>query len=361
MMRRRPLLLLVLAGLLGLAPVTFLADSAPAEPSAPAPEPAPQAILAAVGDLNFGGGLGDRILGKGPDYPWAGTCSVLNLADLRLANLEVMLSLKGQVYTPKKYTLRANPRTIDALVSGGFGVVSLGNNHAMDYGPTALAETISLLDQYGLAHAGAGANLAAARAPAFAEVNGLRLAFLSYSLTYPTEFYAGRTRPGTVPGYDDYLRADIPAAKKLADLVVVSFHWSAELLNFPKDYQRRCGRLAIDLGAGLVIGHHPHVLQGFEVYHGGLIAYSLGNFAFGSYSSKSVDSAILLVGLDRQGPHTAWIYPCNVNNYEVAFQTRPRTGADAARVLNDLRRYSAPFATAIAADGDRGIIAIRPR
>lgn len=361
MVRWRALLLLVLAGLLGLAPVTYLADSAPTAPTPTAPEPTPQMILAAVGDLNFGDGLGERILSKGPDYPWAGTNSVLTLADLRLANLEVMLSLKGQVYTPKKYTLRADPRTISALIGGGFRVVSLGNNHAMDFGPAALTETIALLDQNGIAHTGAGANLAAARAPALVEVNGLRLAFLSYSLTYPTEFYAGQTRPGTVPGYDNFLRADIPAAKKLADLVVVSFHWSEELLNFPKDYQRRCGRLAVDLGAGLVIGHHPHVLQGLEVYHGGLIAYSLGNFAFGSYSAKSTDSAILLVGLDRQGPFTAWIYPCNVNNYEVTFQTRLRTGADAVRVLNDLRRYSAPFATVIAADGDRGIITIRPK
>lgn len=332
----------------------------PASEPAPEPEPEPRLTLAAVGDLYLGGHLGRYILEKGPGYPWEGTRHILSAADLRLGNLEVMLSLKGEVYTPKQYTLRADPRTVTALVDAGFNVVSLANNHAMDFGPIALAETIELLDRHGIAHSGAGANLAAARAPAYLTVGGLRLAFLSYSLTYPVEFYAGRSKPGTAPGYESYLRVDIPAAKKQADLVIVSFHWSGEMLNFPKDYQRNIGRLSIDLGASLVVGHHPHVLQGFEVYRGGLIAYSLGNFAFGSLSSRVGDSAILLVDLDRQGPVTAWLYPINVNNYQVAFQPRLRTGQDAARAINEIKRFSAPFKTQIAADGDRGVIVIRP-
>lgn len=350
-MRRHATIALLPAILLCLSSQAILTETV-------APPP-PRVTLAAVGDLNFGGGLGERILRQGPDYPWAGTSQILQAADLRLGNLEVMLSRQGQVYTPKKWTLRADARSIAALVSGRFDVVSLANNHAMDFGPVPLVETMALLGQYGIAHSGAGTNLGAARAPAILSANGLRIAFLSYSLTFPEQFWAGKTRPGTAYGDPSYLRADIPAARQLADLVVVSFHWSEELLTVPKDYQRRMGRLAVDLGAALVVGHHPHVLQGIEVYHGGLIAYSLGNFAFGSYSKSSVDSAILLVALDRQGPLFAWIYPVNVNNYEVAFQTRPRAGSDAARVLNDLRRYSAPFGTTIASEGDRGVITIR--
>ncbi|MGE5551210.1 MAG: CapA family protein [Bacteroidota bacterium] len=356
-MRRHALhasLLIVLLGMVTLADLAEPTEGGPAQP----PQP-PQASMAAVGDLYFGGGLGERMLKFGPDYPWLGTIQVLASAEIRSGNLEAPLSLKGKVYTPKKYTLHADSRTVAALVSGGFNVVSLANNHAMDFGPLALEETISLLDKYGIAHAGAGRNLASGRIPAILTANGLRFAFLSYSLTYPTEFYAGATRPGTVPGYESYLRADIPAARKQADVVIVSFHWSAELLHYPKDYQRKLGRLSIDLGAQMVIGHHPHVLQGLEVYHGGLIAYSLGNFAFGSYSTSSRDSAILVTRFDARGPLAAWLYPVNVNNHEVAFQTRLRTGADAVRVLNDLRRYSASFGTVIEADGDRGVIVVR--
>ncbi|MCL6614598.1 MAG: CapA family protein, partial [Firmicutes bacterium] len=150
------------------------------------------------------------------------------------------------------------------------------------------------------------------------------------------------------------------AHEEKADLVVVSFHWRGEGLNYPREYQRRLGRLAIELGACLVLGHHPHVLQGFEVYRGGLIAYSLGNFAFGSYSARAKDSAILLVELDRAGPRTAWVYPVNVYNREVAFQTRLRTGVDAARVLAEIQRYSAPFGLTLRHEGDCGIISIRP-
>ncbi|MGQ9778439.1 MAG: CapA family protein [Bacillota bacterium] len=324
------------------------------------PADGPRVLLAAVGDIYLGGGLGERIRREGPDYPWRGTMEVLKKADLRVGNLESVLSRAGRVYVPKQYTLRADPEAVAALVSGGFNVVTLANNHAMDYGWPPLEETIDLLDREGIAHCGAGINLAAARAPAFLSVNGLRLAFLAYSLTYPTEFYATSSRPGTAPGYEAYLRADIPAAREKADLVVVSFHWSGEGLNYPRDYQRHLGRLAVDLGACLVLGHHPHVLQGFEVYRGGLIAYSLGNFAFGSYSKRAKDSAILLLELDRAGPRTAWVYPVNVYNREVAFQTRLRTGEDAARVLADLQRYSIPFGLTLRREGDRGVISVRP-
>ncbi|NLG85097.1 MAG: CapA family protein [Firmicutes bacterium] len=326
----------------------------------PPPAAEPRVLLAAVGDIYLGGGLGERIRREGPDYPWRGTIEVLRQADLRVGNLESVLSRAGRVYVPKQYTLRAEPEAVAALTSGGFNVVSLANNHAMDYGWSPLAETIQLLDREGIAHCGAGINLAAARAPASLTVNGLRLAFLAYSLTYPTEFYATSSRPGTAPGYEAYLRADIPAAKEKADLVVVCFHWSGEGVNYPRDYQRRLARLAIDLGASLVLGHHPHVLQGFEVYHGGLIAYSLGNFAFGSYAARAKDSVILLVELDRGGPLTAWVYPVNVYTREVAFQTRLRKGEDAIRVLADLQRYSVAFGLSLRREGERGVIAIRP-
>ena len=348
---------LILLGIFSLALPT-LYPAAQETPPFPADEG--RVLLAAVGDIYLGGSLGERIRREGPDYPWRGTAEILKKADLRLGNLESVLSRAGRVYVEKEYTLRADPEAVAALRAGGFNVVSLANNHAMDYGWPPLKETLDLLDREGIAHCGAGADLAAARAPALLTVNGLRLAFLAYSLTYPKEFYATSSRPGTAPGYEAYLRADIPAAKAQADLVVVFFHWSGEGLNYPRDYQRRLGRLAVDLGAALVLGHHPHVLQGLEVYHGGLIAYSLGNFAFGSYSERAKDSIILLVELDRAGLRQAWVYPVNVYNREVAFQTRRRTGEDAARVLADLKRYSASFGLLLQPEDGYGVIPVRP-
>ncbi|MCL6613584.1 MAG: CapA family protein, partial [Firmicutes bacterium] len=129
-----------------------------AQEEAPPPQD-PQAeariVLAAVGDLYFGGGLEERILREGPDYPWRGTMQILAAADLRIANLESVLSAAGRVYVPKQYTLRADPRTVAALTSAGFSVVTLANNHAMDYGWPPLFETLALLEREGIAHCGA--------------------------------------------------------------------------------------------------------------------------------------------------------------------------------------------------------------
>lgn len=132
------------------------------------------------------------------------------------------------------------------------------------------------------------------------------------------------------------------------------------MLNYPKDYQKNYAKQCIDAGASLVIGHHPHVLQGLQVYRGGLIAYSLGNFAFGTYSTQGVkDSIILAVDFARDGLIQARLYPVNVDNHQVHFQTKRRFGKDAERVIQDLRNLSKEFKTEILFQKDIGIINIR--
>ncbi len=313
--------------------------------------------LMAVGDLNFAGI--ESFLLNDPHYPWIGTKKVLSTATILIGNQEVPFSNRGQVYVKKRWSLRADPRTAASLTTAGFDLVTLANNHIMDYGVSALEDTLFILNQNSIAHAGAGLNLAAARKPAVLKTpDGQRIAFLAYSQTFPAEFWAQVNRPGTANADSQILAADIRNAKTQADMVVVSFHWGEELLNYPKPYQKKFAHECIDAGASIVIGHHPHVLQGMEVYRGGLIAYSLGNFLFGSYSAKSTDSAILAVDFDRNGLIQAQVYPVNVNNREVSFQTKLRHGADAQRVLADLRTFSAEFTTRIKTVGDTGIIPI---
>lgn len=313
----------------------------------------------AVGDLNFQSGLGVKILAD-PGYPWADVRAVLKTGSIRVGNLEVPLSNRGSKYTEKTWILRADPRTVQALVKAKFQVVTLANNHIMDFGPVALEDTLAVLDAAGIAYTGAGMNLNEARRPALVTApDGTRFAFLAYSLVYPELFWAGKNRPGTPYGLPEHFIADIKQARTLADYVIVSFHWSNELRFYPSPYQKAYARQCIDAGADMVLGHHPHVLQGLEVYKGRLIAYSLGNFAFGSLSRKCRDSIILAVDYDAAGLNRAVLYPVNVNNYEVDFQTRLRHGADAERVLQDLRTYSAEFGTTIHSEGDTGVIQIR--
>lgn len=314
-------------------------------------------VLVAVGDLNFDDGLGTMILRQGPDYPWRDTIEILRDGDLLCGNLEVPLSLRGAVWIKKTYLLHADPRTAEALTAAGFDLVSLANNHMMDFGAPALLETLSILDERGIAHAGAGSNLAAARAPALVDLGSLRLAMLSYCRVYPKEFRAGENKPGTAWCTDQEILADVAAAKAQADVVAVSIHWGADYVPTVSAAQRALARACIDRGAAVIIGHHPHILNGLEIYGGGLIAYSLGNFAFGSLNKKANDSAILRIGFSERGmPLWARLYPVNVNNYEVNFQTKRRRGPDAERVLQDLRRLSAPFGTRIVSENGVGLI-----
>jgi poly-gamma-glutamate capsule biosynthesis protein CapA/YwtB (metallophosphatase superfamily) len=133
---------------------------------------------------------------------------------------------------------------------------------------------------------------------------------------------------------------------------VVTFHWGAEGKNFPKDYQKEYAHLAIDLGADLVLGHHPHVLQGLEIYKNRLIAYSLGNFTFSSYSRRATESMILKVYLVDGGLFFAKIIPVSVDNYEISFQPRVVTGKRAKTIIANLKAYSEPLNLTAIIDDD---------
>ncbi len=314
--------------------------------------------LVAVGDISFSGISHFAI--NDPDYPWGDTKDLLTSASVLIGNQENPISSRGKIYTDKKWILRTDPRAIQALLNAGFDVVTLANNHMMDYGPLALEDTLNILDKANILHTGAGMNLNEARKPAiFITADGTKFAFLAYSLVYPEIFWASSSRPGTPYGDPNFFIPDIQRAKTMADFVVVSFHWSNELIVKPRDYQKAYGKKSIDAGATIVLGHHPHVLQGLEVYKGGLIAYSLGNFIFGNRSSKTKDSIVLAIDYDKSGLLQARLYPLNTNNLEVNFRTTRRRGADAERVLQDLRTYSKEFKTVIESNEGVGVIKIR--
>jgi poly-gamma-glutamate synthesis protein (capsule biosynthesis protein) len=312
--------------------------------------------IAAVGDLMFGNRTEPFLKEFGPAYPFKDVIPFLGKADVVVGNLESPISLRGTAVQNKKFTLRAGPIAAQALKSAGFRVVTLANNHTMDFGPLALQDTLAALDENDILYTGAGMDLVDARAPALLKVKGRTLAFLAYSLTFPLEFFASTSRPGTAPGYADFVKADIEAIRPQADIVIVSFHWGAELMIAAKDYQIELGRQAIDWGADLVLGHHPHVLQELEVYKGRLIAYSLGNFVFGSESERTNTSMILL--LTFQGNRLARVeaVPLDVNNYRVKYRPRVLTGRPAADALDGINAASARFATKLTIANDRGFL-----
>lgn len=312
--------------------------------------------IAAVGDIMLGHRAEPVLKQHGPGYPFVHVRPVLDRADLIVGNLESPISERGTAVPNKQFTLRVGPLGAQALRAAGIRVVSLANNHTMDFGPLALQDTLASLSESGILFSGAGMNLADARAPAMVKVKGMTIAFLSYSLTFPLDFFASARRPGTAPGYAEFVQADIEKARPQADLVVVSFHWGAELMTTAKDYQIALGRKAIDWGADLVLGHHPHVLQEIELYRGRLIAYSLGNFVFGSESNRTNTSMILLLTFKGKTLERAEVTPLDVNNYRVRYRPVVLTGKEAREALDRINADSARFNTGLSIADDRGMV-----
>jgi poly-gamma-glutamate capsule biosynthesis protein CapA/YwtB (metallophosphatase superfamily) len=324
------------------------------------PMPQEEITIAAVGDLMLGNRTGPFLKEFGPDYPFVDVKPVLEKADIVVGNLESPISTRGKAVENKKFTLRAGPLAVKALKQGGFRVVTLANNHMMDFGPLALQDTLATLDDNEILYTGAGMDLDDARSPAILKIKGKTVAFLAYSLTFPLEFFASANRPGTAPGYAEFVKADIEKVRPNADLVVVSFHWGAELLTAAKDYQIALGRQAIDWGADLVLGAHPHVLQELELYKGRFIAYSLGNFVFGSESNRTNTSMILLLTFKGKSLVRVEVAPLDVNNYRVKYQPRVLTGKAAVDALESINTASERFHTRLVIEKDRGLILLPP-
>lgn len=289
-----------------LALLALGAALAPAAVRAAQPTPEAHVTLVAVGDIMLARSIGWRLAHDAGYTPFAGVAEALRGADIAVGNLECALG-DGGAPARKAYTFRAPPAAADALADAGFDLVSLANNHSLDYGAATLSQTLDLLDDRGIAHVGAGASAALAEAPAVREVGGLRLAFLAY-VDVPVErggfdtarWRAGADRPGVAWAEADAIAAAVAAARAEADLVIVLLHTGYEGQPATSKHQRALARGAVDAGAALVIGAHPHVLQGVERYHGGLIAYSLGNFVFDGLYARS-ETGMLSATLTRAG------------------------------------------------------------
>ena len=267
--------------------------------------------------------VGQQALAKGPQIVFAGVQSTLDTADVLVGNLECALTDRSQP-VQKSFDLKAPPQTAQALSLAGFAVLSQANNHAMDFGPAGLADTQKYLSQYGIATVGAGKDAASAHAPVIIQRNGLRMAFLGYVDVPPEKsgfdartWIATATSPGVAWADPEQIKADVKAARLKADVVIVLLHGGIEItdvINNISANQRQEAQAAIDAGAALVIGSHPHVLQQIERYHGGLIAYSLGNFVFDQYAGIANATIILRVVLNRSGVQSYDYVPVLIDN-----------------------------------------------
>ena len=281
--------------------------------------------LNAVGDVMLARDLVTLMDEHGPLYPFELVCSLLADADLTIANLEGTFTERG-VAAEKFYTFRTPPGHAFGLLQAGIDLVSLGNNHTMDYGLEGLQDTLLALDTAGLKHSGAGLDEVAARKPVILEANGIRIAFLSFSAILEATF-AGPANPGVARAGVEAISQDVAAARSEADIVVVSLHAGIEYTDPPTSEQGALARVAIDAGAILVLGTHPHVLQGWQHYKNGLIVFSLGNFVFDLDSEdletlgpRPFRTVILQVELTRDGVQSVSATPVYID----PVQNRPQ-------------------------------------
>ncbi|MGZ8211651.1 MAG: CapA family protein [Burkholderiales bacterium] len=308
---------------------------------------------------------------------------LMRSADFMLGNLEGSVCDVGTAREKLgAEAWKADSRQLAAVQTGGFHAMTVANNHMMDYGHEAMLETIRNLDRIGVKHTGGGRNFAEAHAPAIVERDGCRVALLGYTSVFMADWAAGpessglavmRARtsyepprryfeaPGTPPTIHTWveeehkaqLAADVAAARKQADIVICTFHWgvSAGYVKLT-EYQVELGRHAIDSGADLVFGHHPHVVQGIEVRKGRPIFYSLGNFTFARHNPKKgheLETLMIRCRIRDKKIHAVEFLPARCDEH---LNPHVLTLEEGRRVVELIKARSESFDTRFTAQGD---------
>ena len=290
-----------------LAPPSMVA--APPEPLPAGVERAQgEAILVFLGDVAPGRSMEAQLARYGPSYPWAGLGPLLWDADLAVANLECVLATHGAPLD-KSYLIRAHPRWGQTLLEAGLDLVTLSNNHALDFGYAGLDETLSTVQALGIATMGAGPSQPLAHRPALFNLRGVRVALLGYA--------AARWNGSVdVPATDRLawaetaaVQADVRAIRDQVDLVVVVLHGGTEYAATPSSDQQAIAHAAIEAGADLVVGHHPHVTQTVEQFGRGLAVYSLGDALFDIPRQAAMQGDLLRIHVTREGIAQAELWP----------------------------------------------------
>jgi poly-gamma-glutamate synthesis protein (capsule biosynthesis protein) len=242
--------------------------------------------LVVGGDAMLGRLAGEALLREGADYPLGAIAPLLRGADLAIANLECAICEPAEHWhgAPKAFYFRAPPLAGQALRDAGIGLVSLANNHILDYDVQGLLDTLRILDAQGIAHAGAGTDLAAALAPAIVERQGVRIGMAAFC-DHQDDFAATEAHPGMAwlalhdetAAIDAFARALAPLRAEGVRWPILSLHWGPNMVSEPSARQRRLARAAIEVGWKIVYGHSAHVFQSVELYEGCPILYAAGD------------------------------------------------------------------------------------
>lgn len=313
--------------------------------------------ISACGDCTMGidkqfayeGSFNDTFDKKGADYFLEKVKPIFDADDLTIANLECILTDKGERRN-KNWAFRGKPEYVDVLLHGGVDAVAFANNHCMDFGDISYTDTMNILEEKNMPYA------SYERVTTY-DANGIKVGMIAINCLGVTE---ESETTGSIGQAEKYLAEDMEKLKGMnCDMIVVSFHWGVQSDPKLSENQKVLGHKAVDMGADLVLGHHPHIIQGIEKYNGAYIVYSLANFCFGGHKNpKDKDTFIYqqtftFLGGEKTDKTTARVYPCRVtsvkdyNNYQPVVVE----GEDADKVIKKILDRSDGFDIKIDAEG----------
>ncbi len=322
--------------------------------------------IKAIGDVMLGRGVGGRLNGD-YIYPFLKVRDILQSADITFANLESSISTRGEKLIEKGYWLRAHPKAVEGIKYAGLDIVNIANNHILDFTEIAMMDTIEILDSNNIKHIGAGANLSEARTPIVFEVNKIKIGFLGYSDFYQYGFGKPRGKgyryfeakediSGVAPLKFELIEEDIKKLREEVDLIVISLHWGIEESHHVPEDQRELAHSIMDAGADMILGHHPHQLQGIEIYNGKAIVYSMGNFIFDQNDKENNETMIVDVDFTDGKITKLEVIPLKIRGKT---QTVLAEGKDATHILGYLHKFSEKLDTKATIEDNRLIYKIK--
>lgn len=286
----------------------------------------PRVSFCAVGDILLDRGIRKKINEHGVDYPFELVAPFISSFDLAFCNLECPVSTRG-TSTRKLYCFRADTGFFAGVQNAGFDIFSLANNHIADWGLVACLDTRDLIERHGLVAVGVGKSDQEARQPRVVRKNGLTFAFAAYMGNPLTGILGPQYSAGLAKVSCEEIISDIQQVREQVDFIIISMHWGTEYVHIPEKHQVEWAHRLIDAGADLIIGHHPHVLQSFEVYKNRFILYSLGNFVFDQHKLYQRQSGMFSCVFRKGRIDSVMFHPVLLEDF------RPGFAADSSRTL----------------------------
>lgn len=315
------------------------------------PEPEVVTItISATGDVTMGNYLGQiytysfrEIYGAvdSESYFFENVYDIFSQDDMTIVNLEGVLTYSDGAASGRTYNIKGDPEYARILTAGSVEAAGMANNHRLDFGESGTQDTVAAVESEGIVYA-------YDRNVGIYETKGIRIGFVSVNALSQSREVEKMMQDGIAK-----------LKEEEADLILACCHWGIEKENYPTAYQQKFGKQCIDWGADLVLGHHPHVLQGVEEYQGKYIVYSLANFCFGANRNPSdkdtmiVQQTFTFVDGEKQEDTVFRVIPCSISSVKERndYRPTPAQGDEARRILERINGYSESFGLQFDADG----------